>query len=67
MVPAAKSFEGDVRGGLDAAERASRDEIMALQRQRLAWSLKHAYENVPHYRAQFDAAGARPGMMVHVA
>ncbi|MBA4788804.1 MAG: phenylacetate--CoA ligase [Rhizobiales bacterium] len=60
MVPAAKSFEGDVRGGLDAAERASRDEIMALQRQRLAWSLKHAYENVPHYRAQFDAAGVHP-------
>lgn len=33
---------------LDAAERASRDEITALQTRRLAWSLKHAYDNVAH-------------------
>ncbi|HMG49155.1 MAG TPA: phenylacetate--CoA ligase PaaK [Inquilinus sp.] len=46
--------------GLDDAERASRDEIMALQRQRLAWSLRHAYDNVPHYRRAFDAAGVHP-------
>lgn len=46
--------------GLDAAERASRDEIMALQRDRLAWSLRHAYDNVPHYRQAFDAAGVHP-------
>jgi phenylacetate-CoA ligase len=46
--------------GLDDAERASRDEIMALQRQRLAWSLRHAYDNVPHYRRSFDAAGVHP-------
>src|SRR4051794_9933881 len=46
--------------GLDAAERASRDEIMALQRERLAWSLRHAYDNVPHYRQAFDAAGVHP-------
>jgi phenylacetate-CoA ligase len=45
---------------LDSAERASRDEIMALQRQRLAWSLRHAYDNVPHYRRAFDAAGVHP-------
>ena len=45
---------------LDAHERASRDEIMALQVQRLAWSLKHAYDNVAHYRKAFDAAGVRP-------
>ncbi|MBJ7408439.1 MAG: phenylacetate--CoA ligase, partial [Bradyrhizobium sp.] len=31
---------------MDAHERASRDEIIALQKQRLAWSLKHAYDNV---------------------
>ena len=42
---------------LDAAERASRDEIMALQTKRLAWSLKHAYDNVAHYRRAFDTAG----------
>jgi phenylacetate-CoA ligase len=28
---------------MDQAERASRDEIMALQTRRLAWSLQHAY------------------------
>ncbi|WP_225770971.1 phenylacetate--CoA ligase PaaK [Inquilinus sp. Marseille-Q2685] len=46
--------------GLDAAERASRDEIMALQRERLSWTLRHAYDNVPHYRRAFDAAGVHP-------
>jgi phenylacetate-CoA ligase len=45
---------------LDAQERASRDEIMALQTQRLAWSLKHAYDNVAHYRKAFDKAGVHP-------
>lgn len=45
---------------LDAAERASRDEIMALQREKLAWSLRHAYENVPFYRRKFDEAGIHP-------
>src|ERR1041384_5071003 len=45
---------------LDDAERASRDEIMALQRKRLAWSIKHAYDNVAHYRRAFDAAGVHP-------
>lgn len=45
---------------MDAHERASRDEIMALQMQRLAWSLKHAYDNVAHYRKVFDAAGVHP-------
>ena len=45
---------------LEAIEFASRDEIQALQLQRLQWTLKRAYENVPHYRAAFDAAGVRP-------
>ncbi|MDR6869409.1 phenylacetate-CoA ligase [Bosea sp. BE125] len=56
----AMAYDGAVKDGLDAAERASRDEIMALQRERLAWSLRHAYENVPHYRRSFDAAGVHP-------
>ena len=47
-------------GAFDPIERASRDEIQALQLQRMKWSLKHAYDNVPHYRAKFDAAGVRP-------
>ena len=45
---------------MDAQERASRDEIMTLQKQRLAWSLKHAYDNVAHYRKAFDDAGVHP-------
>jgi phenylacetate-CoA ligase len=46
--------------GLDRIETASRDEISALQRERLAWSLRHAYDNVPHYKAAFAAAGVHP-------
>jgi len=45
---------------LDPIETASRDEIVALQLQRLKWSLQHAYDNVEHYRRSFDAVGIRP-------
>jgi phenylacetate-coenzyme A ligase PaaK-like adenylate-forming protein len=45
------------RGALDPIEIASRDELAALQLDRLKWSLKHAYENVPHYKSAFDKAG----------
>jgi phenylacetate-CoA ligase len=45
---------------LDPAERMSTDELRALQLERLRWSLRHAYENVPHYRRSFDAAGVHP-------
>ena len=41
-------------------EIASRDEIAALQLRRMKWSLKHAYDNVPHYKKSFDAAGVHP-------
>ncbi len=47
-------------GDLEPIERASRDEIAALQLQRLRWSLRHAYDHVPHYRRSFDAAGVHP-------
>jgi phenylacetate-CoA ligase len=46
--------------GLDYIERASTDELRELQLERLRWSLRHAYENVPHYRGAFDAAGVHP-------
>ncbi len=46
--------------GRDAIETASRDEITQLQTERLRWTLNHAYTNVPHYRAKFDAAGVHP-------
>jgi len=45
---------------LEPIEIASRDEIAALQLERLKWSLAHAYQNVPFYRSAFDAAGVRP-------
>lgn len=47
-------------GDLEPIERASRDEIEALQLQRLQWTLRHAYENVPHYKRAFDARGVHP-------
>lgn len=47
-------------GELEPIERASRDELQALQLQRLQWTLKHAYDNVPHYHAAFDEAGVHP-------
>ncbi len=48
------------RNELEPIELASRDEIVGLQLQRLKWSLRHAYENVSHYRKKFEAAGAHP-------
>lgn len=47
-------------GDLEAIERASRDELQALQLERLKWTLKHAYENVAHYRRAFDEKGVHP-------
>src|SRR3954469_4738265 len=55
-----KSSGSGYSAELDEAERASRDEIMALQTRRLAWSLKHAYDNVAHYKKAFDTAGVHP-------
>src|SRR5579859_6727517 len=48
------------RAELDPIEVASEGEIRKLQAERLSWSLRHAYENAPHYRAKFDSAGVRP-------
>ena len=48
------------RSTLDPIEIASRDQIEALQLDRLRWSLRHAYDNVPMYRDRFDAAGIHP-------
>src|SRR5205823_2081572 len=47
-------------GDLEPIETASRDELSALQLSRLRWSLKHAYDNVPHYRNAFERAGVHP-------
>ncbi|WP_370206209.1 phenylacetate--CoA ligase PaaK [Pararhodobacter marinus] len=47
-------------GDLEPIETASRDEIAALQLERLKWSLRHAYENSPFYRKRFDDHGVHP-------
>src|SRR6202000_2092075 len=41
-------------------ETASVDELRALQLERLRWSLRHAYDNVPYYRKMFDVAAVSP-------
>ena len=45
---------------LDPLETASRDEISAVQLDRLKKALAHAYGNVDHYRKAFNAAGVHP-------
>ena len=48
------------QAALEPIERASTDELRALQLERMQWSLRHAYDNVGHYRETFDAAGVHP-------
>lgn len=55
-MPAKQLLPGD----LEPIETASQDELRALQLQRLKWSIRHAYENVPHYRRSFEQAGVHP-------
>jgi len=45
---------------LEPIEKASLDELQALQLERMKWSLQHAYDNVAHYRKKIDAAGIHP-------
>src|SRR6202045_1864726 len=47
-------------GELEPIERASEDELRALQLQRLRWSVRHTYENVPPYRGKCEGAGVHP-------
>ena len=47
-------------GDLEAIEKASRDEISALQLTRMQATLHRAYDKVPHYRKAFDAKGVHP-------
>ncbi|MDO9218663.1 MAG: phenylacetate--CoA ligase PaaK [Lacisediminimonas sp.] len=55
-MPVKKPMPGD----LEHIESASRDEIAALQLERMKWTLKHAYDNVPHYKKKFDDHGVHP-------
>ena len=45
---------------LEPIEKASIDELRALQLKRLKSTLQHSYDNAPVYRAKFDAAGVHP-------
>ena len=45
---------------LEPIEKAPLADLKKLQLQRLRWTLQHAYDNVPHYRKKFDAAGVKP-------
>ena len=49
------------RSTLEPIETASRDELQALQLERLKQTLEHTYKNVPHYQRAWDAAGIQPG------
>ena len=49
---------------LDPIELASRDEISSLQLQRMKWSVRHAYNNVPFYKQKFDSVGVHPDHLV---
>ena len=41
--------------------------LQELQLDRLRWSLRHAYDHVPHYRSAFDAAGVHPDEVASMA
>ena len=55
------------REDLEPIERASVDEVRALQLQRLRWSLSHAYEHVPAYRKMFDEHQVHPADLTELA
>jgi phenylacetate-CoA ligase len=62
MTASASNASHRSHGGLalEPIERASIDELRALQLKRLQQTLAHAYSNVDHYRRSFDAAGVHP-------
>ena len=45
---------------IEPIERASQDELRALQLERMKWSVRHAYDNVPHYKHSFERHGVHP-------
>ena len=57
----------DPRSHPEPIETASRDELAALQLERMKWSLAHAHDNVPHYRQAFEKAGVHPDDLTDLA
>ena len=54
-------------GDLDPIETASRDEISALQLERLQWSVRHTYDNVEPYRKRCEEKGVHPDELKSLA
>ena len=55
------------RATLEEVETTSTQQLAELQLERMRWSLKHCYENVPHYRKAFDDAGVVPADLRELA
>lgn len=53
-------LERAAKGGLDEGERSSLDELRALQRKRLAWTLRYTYQNVADFKERCDRIGVHP-------
>ncbi len=53
-------LEIDISDELEPIETASLDELQAVQLERMQWTLRHAYANVPMYREKFDTADVHP-------
>jgi phenylacetate-CoA ligase len=51
------------RSDLDLFELTFRDEIAALQLDRLSTTLQRVYEKMPHYRRTFDNKGIHPNYL----
>jgi phenylacetate-CoA ligase len=52
--------------GIEPIERASEDELRSLQLERLRWSVRHAYENVAHFRRKCATTGIHPDDLRHL-
>ncbi len=55
-----KKMHARERFPLEPIEKASRKKLRELQLERMRWSLRRAYDKMPHYRRKFDAAGVKP-------
>ena len=53
-------------GELEPVETASTDALRSLQLSRLQWSVRHAYDNVAHFRDKCSAAGVHPDDLKHL-
>lgn len=57
---APNTISSQKHSGFDAIETASRDEIAAVQLDRMRQSLQRAYDHSPFYKSHFDKHGVHP-------